>query len=230
MSISSIVKLRTTSERDAAVALEKAVKGVGSSSLETLQDVKLGVERASWYSSCFFDKYEDVCSELKTEDTRFIKSVFEIYKRRDIIADMMQMYVNEELKHIDNSKIQSLDIKLAEILAGYASGRLTKTAIANSLSILIVNSFGFRSDVLLQLNRYSLAIVTAASFYGKVQIAAQKADRLKSLSHNLYYILYQNNMEMLYFLVSDKIDKALINSAGLRGEDRFVSIMKWLTS
>ncbi|CAI1627682.1 hypothetical protein [Serratia plymuthica] len=230
MYISSIIKSRTTSEKNAAIALEKAVKGVGRSSQETLQDVKLGVERASWYSSCLFDKYDNVCSELKNEDSRFIKSVFEIYKRKDVIADIMQMYVSEELKKTSNSKIQSLDIKLAKVIAGYSGGRLTKTAMANSLSILIVNSFGFKNEVLFQLNKYSLAIVTATYFYGKVQMAAQWAKKLRSLSPELYYMLYQNNMEMLYFLVGEKIEKTLINSMDLRGEDRFVSIIKHLTN
>lgn len=105
MSISSTLQSRTTSERDAALALEKTVKGVSRSSKGTLEDVKRGVERASWYSSCLFDKYANVCSELKKEDTRLIKSVFEIYKRKDIIADMMEMYIGEELKNIGSDKI-----------------------------------------------------------------------------------------------------------------------------
>jgi hypothetical protein len=121
-------------------------------------------------------------------------------------------------------------MKLAKTLAGYHSGRLTKVAIANSLAILIVNSFGFKNEVLIQLNKYSIAIVTVASFYGKVQMAALNARKLRSLSPNLYHILYQNNMEMLYFLVSNKIDRALTQSLGLKEEDRFISIINHLAN
>ncbi|WEF30224.1 hypothetical protein PYR66_11265 [Klebsiella aerogenes] len=71
-----------------------------------------------------------------------------------------------------------------------------------------------------------MAIVTAASFYGKVQVAALAARRLHQLSPGLYQDFYSNNIEVLYFLISDSIDKALINSIGLRGEDRFISIVK----
>ena len=228
MNISSIVRLRTTAERDASIALEKAVKGVWKSSQNTFSEIKDGVERASWYSSCLFEKYDGVCLELKQEDSRFIKSIFEVYKRKDIIADMIRMYIENELKESNNSQVQSIDIKLAKALSGYHSGRLTKAAIANSLSVLIVNSFNFKNEVLIKLNKYSLAIVTAASFYGKVQMAASSARRLRGFSPGLYHVLYQNNMEMLYFLVSDKIDKALIYSSGLKGEERFVSIIKYL--
>ncbi|UWS33547.1 hypothetical protein [Erwinia pyrifoliae] len=145
MYISSIIKFRTTSERDAAIALDKAVNDVSSNSVGTLEDIKAGVERASWYSSCLFDKYDDVCSGLKGEDRRFIKAIFEIYKRRDIIADMIRMYIEAELKTADRSEIQSIDAKLAKNLVGYSGGKLTKTAIANSLSILIVNAFHFKN-------------------------------------------------------------------------------------
>ncbi|MCT2385529.1 hypothetical protein [Erwinia pyrifoliae] len=226
MYISSIIKFRTTSERDAAIALDKAVNDVSSNSVGTLEDIKAGVERASWYSSCLFDKYDDVCSGLKGEDRRFIKAIFEIYKRRDIIADMIRMYIEAELKTADRSEIQSIDAKLAKNLVGYSGGKLTKTAIANSLSILIVNAFHFKNEVLVRLNKYSIAIVTVASFYGKVQVAALAARRLRQLSPGLYQVFYSNNIEMLYFLMSDSIDKALINSTGLSGEERFISIIR----
>lgn len=64
--------------------------------------------------------------------------------------------------------------------------------------------------------------------YGKVQTAAISARKLRDISPQLYLALYNNNMEMLYFLVSDKIDRALINAIGLRGEERILSVMKSL--
>lgn len=59
-------------------------------------------------------------------------------------------------------------------------------------------------------------------------MAALSARKLRSLCPQLYTQLHNNNMEMLYFLVSDRINKALVKSIGLRGEDRIVSIMKSL--
>ncbi|WP_240987380.1 hypothetical protein [Erwinia piriflorinigrans] len=136
------------------------------------------------------------------------------------------MYIEAELKTTDRSGIQSIDEKLTKTLVGYSGGKLTKTAIASSLSILVVNSFHFKNEVLVRLNKYSITIVTVASFYGKVQVAALAARRLRQLSSGLYQVFYSNNIEMLYFLMSDSIDKALINSIGLRGEERFISIMR----
>jgi len=225
-----MVQFKLQTDRSAAVALDRAVNGVRQGSGGTLEDVRSGVERASWYSSCLFDKYKDVCTELSTEDQRFIKCIYEVYKRKNIIADMMKMYLEEELKYVSDSQIKSLDAKLTKNLANYRSGLLTKMAIANALSVITVNSFSFKNEIMTQLNRYSFALVTAASLYGKVQMAALAARKLKSVSPHLYNVLYKNNMEMLYFIVSGKIDKALINSMGLRGEDRIISIMKTLSS
>ncbi|WP_235192742.1 hypothetical protein [Erwinia mallotivora] len=137
--------------------------------------------------------------------------------------------MDDELKYVSDSQIRSLDIKLTKCLANYRSSRLTKMAIANTLSIIIVNSFSFKNEVMIKLNRYSFVIVTAASLYGKVQMAAFAARKLRSISSHLYNALYMNNMEMLYFLVGAKINKALVDSAGLRGEERIISIMKTLS-
>jgi hypothetical protein len=228
MSTSSIVKFRMETDRNAAIAIDRAVNGVQQSSRNVLEGVRAGVERASWYSSCLFDKYADTCSELSTEDVRFMKCIYEIYKRKDIIADIIKMYIEEELKYLNNNQIQSLDIKLAKCLSNYRSSLLTRAALANTLSLIIVNSFNFKNEILVQLNKSSFIVVTAASLYGKVQMAALSARKLRAISPALYKVLYNNNMEMLYFLVSDKINRALINAMHLRGEERIISIMKTL--
>ncbi|EQB8220166.1 TPA: hypothetical protein U2Q78_003710 [Klebsiella aerogenes] len=228
MSISSMVKFRMETDRYAAIALDRAVRGVQQNSISVLEDVRSGLERATWYSTCLLDEYKAICSELSEEDIRFIKCIYEIYKRKNIIADMMRMYIEEELKYLKVSEIKYLDISLAKGLSSYRSGLLTRGAIANALSIIIVNSFNFKNDVMMQLNRSSFVVVTAASLYGKVQTAAISARKLRDISPQLYLALYNNNMEMLYFLVSDKIDRALINAIGLRGEERILSVMKSL--
>lgn len=227
--LSSMIKFRLETERRAAIALEKAMHGLKDEISNTIDDIGSGAERLSWYGSCFFEDYQDVCSELKNEDKRFIKEILILFKREDAANDMIKMYIEAELDTLDPSAIRAVDIKLSKLLAGYSSGKLTKTAIASSIAILIVNSFNFKNTVLLKINKYSFAVLTAAALYGKVQVAAMAARRLRDLSPSLYQLFYINNMEMLYFLISDSVDQALINSIGLRGEDRFISIVKDLT-
>lgn len=100
--------------------------------------------------------------------------------------------------------------------------------MANSLSILITNSLGFKNKFLIRMNKFSTVVVTAVSFYGKAQEAALEARKLRLLYPDLYWILYRENIEMLYFLISDQVNNALLNSSGLRGEEKFISIVKTL--
>ncbi|WP_338512633.1 hypothetical protein VRB34_01265 [Erwinia aphidicola] len=53
MSLSSSLRSKMRNERDAAIALDKAVSGVKDNINSTASDVYSGVERLSWYSSCF---------------------------------------------------------------------------------------------------------------------------------------------------------------------------------
>lgn len=50
MSVSSIVKFKLQTDRSAALALERAVNGVNQNSSNVLEDLRAGIERASWYS------------------------------------------------------------------------------------------------------------------------------------------------------------------------------------
>ena len=134
MSVSYIIKFRMEKDRNAAMALERAVNGVKQTSGGVLKDVRSGMERASWYSSCLFNKYKNVCSELSTEDLRFIKCIYEVYKRKDIIADMMRMYIEEELKYVSDNQLQFLDVKLTKYLSSYRSSRLTSLTITHTIN------------------------------------------------------------------------------------------------
>jgi len=105
------------SERSAALALDKAAEAFRTGSTQVLNDVRGGFERATWYGSCLFDRYNDVCSELNNENKRFFLSISEVYKRNDVILDMVKIYLNYELDKVDgkNNLIQELDRKILRV-------------------------------------------------------------------------------------------------------------------
>lgn len=100
MSISFLVQFRMKAEKDAALALDRAVKAVAQNSKDVLEDIRSGAERASWYSACFFEKYAEDCTQLRNEDARFVKALFELYRRHDILTEMMTMFIDAELKNL----------------------------------------------------------------------------------------------------------------------------------
>ncbi len=66
-----------------------------------------GITRASYYTSCLMDNYQDVCSKLKQEDTRFIAGLAQLVKSRDIIFQMIKIYIET---YFQNKKKKKLNI------------------------------------------------------------------------------------------------------------------------
>jgi len=240
MSLSSSLRSRMKNERDAAIALDKAVSGVKGDINSTASDVYSGVERLSWYSSCFFEKYKDSCSELSSGDKRFFLAIGEVYKRINVIGDMVEIYVSMEIEKSKNclkgmseisndKKISDIDRKITALLSAYMSGKATKATIAKSVTSLIEHSGAFNRNVLNVINRRTLGVITALSMYGKIQKASSSAMELKYKMPSLYYELYKNKLEMLYFLIQPSVDKAISASNGKCGDDRIISIVRALT-
>jgi hypothetical protein len=236
MNITASLQFKMKSERDAGLALDKALAGVANGSKSTLADVKAGVERASWYSSCLFDKYSDVCNELKTEDKRFFLGVKEIYKRKDVILFMLELYIRYELSLLNDdeyknslSPIQRLDRKVTQGLANYATVNLTRQALSRSIALSIYSSHGFQSQTITVINRTSLVVVTAFSLYGKIQKASSISRDLNLKNPEFYWLLHSNNLEMLYFLIEPAISNAIDSAKNKKGSERIVQIIKYLT-
>lgn len=230
MYLSSLLKSRTQSEKDAAIALDRAAKGVVDVNKDTVEDVSSGFERLSWYSSCLTKNYADVCSELRKEDWRMVKAIFEIFKREDVVRDIVKIFFEDELKKFNSNQIRYIDRELAKFLSSYQAGKVSKAMMANAVSIAVTKSFGFSNSFMGKLNKATMIAVSGLAFYGNVQKASLEARKLRMLYPGVYWVLYNNKIEMLYFLVSDEINKALLNSSGLRGEERFISIVKSLSA
>ena len=80
-------------ERILAMKFDEAFAGVKNNVIDTLNQMGNGITRASYYTSCLMDNYQDVCSKLKQEDTRFIAGLAQLVKSRDIIFQMIKIYI-----------------------------------------------------------------------------------------------------------------------------------------
>ncbi|WP_240503795.1 hypothetical protein [Lonsdalea iberica] len=148
-----------------------------------------------------FEKYNDVCQELKLEDRRMFFSIVQVYRREDVILDIVHAYTKILIENIDEQKKE----EIAKLVLGTASEISTNRAIKESLAYLIAksisSSFSFSSIVIQRINKYSAFGITMAAFYGKVQGAAMSARHLGDINPQLYWVLYSMQIEMLYFLV-----------------------------
>ncbi|QIZ49279.1 hypothetical protein [Dickeya fangzhongdai] len=201
MLISEYLKSKMEADRVIASQLENIIKKLKDNTISLTTDLYSGIERTSWYSSCLFERYNDVCEELKFEDRRMFFAIVEVYKREDVILDMVKIYIDILMKSFDEKK-QSI---IAKSVLGTTSEMMTNRAIKESISYLlaksIASSFSFGSLVRKKINTYSLHGMTITAFYGKVQKAAMSARHLRDINPPLYWSLYSIQVEMLYFLI-----------------------------
>lgn len=201
MLTSEYLKSKMEADRVIASQLESMTKKLKDNTISLTTNLYSGIERTSWYSSCLFEKYNDVCEELKFEDCRMFFSIVEVYKREDVILDMVKAYVDILMKNFDEHK----QLMIAKSVLGTTSEIIINRAIKESIAYLlaksITSSFGFGAIVRKKINTYSLHGITITAFYGKVQKAAMSARHLRDINPPLYWSLYSMKIEMLYFLI-----------------------------
>ncbi|WP_410436096.1 hypothetical protein [Lonsdalea quercina] len=201
MLVSDYLKSKMEADKVLATQLDRVSNKIKENTISLTSDIYNGIERASWYTSCMFEKYNDVCQELKLEDRRMFFSIVQVYRREDVILDIVHAYTKILIENLDEQKKEAI----AKLVLGTASEISTNRAIKESLAYLIAksiaSSFSFSSIVIQRINKYSAFGITMAAFYGKVQEAAMSARHLRDVNPQLYWVLYSMQIEMLYFLV-----------------------------
>ncbi|AHG19737.2 hypothetical protein Z042_08950 [Chania multitudinisentens RB-25] len=211
MDYSSILRQHMQAERKMAISLDKGVKGVYEKAIDTTEVLYDGFERLSWRTSCFIDKYEDVCQEIKIEDERYVLGIWELFRKRDILLYMLTLYVEFVLDDEDRTQreVKSKARGTSKLFAGLVAGMLTKKAIAYTIGKSLSGSPEILASIRKHTYKKGTLALTAVTFYGQVQKAAMAARKLRMLEPRYYNILYINNIEMLYIYV-DPIITGLI--------------------
>ncbi|MFK3662012.1 hypothetical protein ACI2I2_16080 [Scandinavium sp. NPDC088450] len=215
MQASDYLKLKFQSDRQLAIygqqgvtSTWKALQGIGS-------DLYSGVERASWYSSCLLPKYQDVCQELLSEEKRMWMNIYSIYRYRDVIGQMLHLYfemVVEDTRNGNNKgDVRSVDTKATKFIAGIATSRVARSGVTLAFAEALSSSNPVAQAVVERLAARVPNVVTAFQLFGTEQHCAMAARRLKALDPKYYAILYNAQLEMLYYFVepilSDVIKK-----------------------
>lgn len=210
MNVSLYLKEKLDADKTLSLSLERGMKTAINSAKGTLKSVYSGTERASWYTSCFFEKYESECQEIKAEDTRVIKAILEIYKRSDVIFDMIRLYVEYVLEnHTPRENARSSAYHSAKLGANVAVSMATKRAMAYSIAKTVSESFSVSNIVRAEINKRGLFLINAVDLYGKVQKSAMAVRKLQIIDPGYYYLLQVNNIEMLYVYIEPVISKAM---------------------
>lgn len=189
------------------VRLDKALSGVKDEVLAQANRIQLGARRLAFYTSCFTENYQDVCTAQKTEDVRFMEAIGQLVKEHHVVRKMLEIYVNQLLQGLTSERITRIRKILIGMGVTIASGSLTNQALAYSIVMAASYSIGIRMGVTTNLAKISAAGVTLVSYYGYVQLAADAANRLKYQNPRYYSGLYAAKLEMLYFIIEPVISR-----------------------
>ncbi|MCE0827788.1 hypothetical protein [Buttiauxella ferragutiae] len=207
MNHSDYLRVHMEAERKIALSLEKGIKLFQENSKEVMSSIYSGVERATWYSACFFDEYQDVCQELREEDKRMIAAINEVFKRNDVILDMIELYVKYVLDNFNENSRTNIITQITGYLAKNRVRFVTKSTISYVIAKSISESIGFTAKIRTAIAKLSNVTLTLLGFYSYVQKAALSARRLKLLNPPFYQILHNENIEMLYFIIEPVLQK-----------------------
>jgi hypothetical protein len=205
MRASDYLRAKYQSDRQIALATQHGLKGAMLSAQGVASDIYSGLERASWYSSCFVPSYSNVCQELKAEEVRSLYSVQSIFRHHDVIQHMLYLYFkmlcDDVEKGNEGNAVQDFVRNISSLTSHITVAGGTRYAFASAMSEALAQS-GFLSKVVVE--RLSIkmpTIVFAVQMFGIQQKAALAARALKALDPQYYWILYQAKLEMLYYFI-----------------------------
>ncbi|WP_158784856.1 hypothetical protein [Pantoea sp. BAV 3049] len=205
-------------DKQLAILFDKGVQGSGRMALEQANKIASGFTRLTWYSSCFFDNYKDVCSNLAHEDLRFLEGLLQLIVRPNVVLDMVQIMVKDIVGNQSEEKIQNIHLILLQKGAQFSSSKYTPKAFTFSISTAICSSFGMRVAIDSLITRISKNAVGAVSLYSYVATAAAAAARLKSRKPLVFAALYRAKLDMLYFIIEPVFSTADAAGSSMRSE------------
>ncbi|RYC38050.1 hypothetical protein [Pectobacterium zantedeschiae] len=223
MQLSEYLKYKMESDKVLATHLGDITKKLKSNSISLTTDLYSGMERTSWYSSCLFEKYNDVCQELQYEDSRMVSAIKEVFKRDDVILDMVKIYIDNLMKDFDENKQKTIAKAILGVTSEFSTNRAIKESISYALAKFISTTLNFNASLRKTINQTSYWAITVTAFYGKVQKAAMSARHLRDINPALYALFYSQKLEMLYFLIEPILSPYIpINS---KSEEEMINLI-----
>ncbi|MGY0115393.1 hypothetical protein ACWYXD_10845 [Enterobacter roggenkampii] len=208
------LQLKMQSNKQLAIALTNSLRDMREDHMATLEKVKQGTQRLVSYGACLMpdEYYRNACRDTWREDKRLVLALGEIYNRKDVTLDMVEIYFRKTLNRLGEQKSKDLITNIHNLLgkaAEHASAKASKLALSFTLANLIINSKDFKQNHIRLVNSFSTWFVNGATLYSKAQVAASAANRLKFQDPQYYQALYKENIEMLYFLIEPQMSEII---------------------
>ncbi|MDE1492528.1 hypothetical protein [Xenorhabdus bovienii] len=209
-------------QADLAFRLEKAVDGVRDVAEDTVHTIGKGGQRLLWRTSYFFDGYENVNQRINREDWRMILALKSVFSggvlNNNVIRKISNIYINKLLEPHANDepflnklheKLYTSSSKIAYFSSKMATSKLTKDAIMSAITESVYVAIVNKSFVREGFRKLGMAITLLFQLYGYVDKASISASKLKRECPILYWSLYADKLEMLYFIFEPLFKKGI---------------------
>ncbi|QHM70963.1 hypothetical protein [Mixta intestinalis] len=218
--------LKNQSDRQLALRLEKAVEAVRNEVITSAKDLRNAAQRLTFYTSCFFDDYQDVCKNIEQEDKRFILAIVQLIKDRNTIYKMLQLYYEIVFKNKKQDELLKIRDSLIKSGIRVSAGNINGHAL--SLAVATATFYSFKMNNIVR--RYTFGFtkygILLLKMYSFIPVAKKSAERLHMLNPAYYRTLYAHNLEMMFFLVEPFfIDERALRADRLSDDD-IVKIIK----
>lgn len=207
-------------DKELAVRLDKALAGVKEGVVDYLNGLEDGITRLLYYTSCLTENYQDVCNKLSSEDKRFLFSLDELIKHRDVIFRMIKVYIETLLKNKSEVEKKTILEKLTPFTTNYSIKYISRNGLIYAVAAYICYgnnmNLAVQNALMKKTGSRVGVVIGGLNLYGLVQHAAESADNLKNFCPLFYNALYAEGLEMMYFLIEPIIMKSgylNINSA-----------------
>ena len=145
------LQLKMQSNKQLAIALTNSLNDLHEDHMSTIQKLKLGGQRIINYGSCLVpgEYYRSSCRDTFREDKRLVFSLSEIYRRNDLILDMVEIYFRKTLAKLGDEKSNKLVSHIQNLpgkAAKHASTKASKLALSFTIANLMLSRTDFKKN------------------------------------------------------------------------------------
>ena len=212
-----------------ALKLEHALTGVKDEVLKQAHQINDGATRLSYQLSCFTENYQDVCLRLRKEDSRFLKGIVQLIKHRNVIYKMLYVYIKSLLDNKSENRIHNIQRNLINLGVSISSSMLSSQAFIYSATMAVCSSVHTNIWMKEKITSFSTYAVLGLKFYGFVEQASRSANHLKNYNAYYYNLLYQEELEIMFFLIEPVIMRTpILNQAYASDSDIAYAISRMI--
>lgn len=244
------------SKQSADAVLEKYfdafIKNASTVIFDTVENLELGAGRAFMTVSpeiipelTMYPQYNEIIKKylsanrelILVENKRMVMAILTIVNNTDTLSKLIKITIDVAFTQIPQESQEKIIAAFPDFVMSYGSMQIAKQAtkmatmiaLTEVISSIIVNKISLDPDVLRKTKTKTItsASLIAIQIYAIVEKASRSARKLRRENSIVYNKLYQEKIEMLYFLIEKKVG-VLMDSIKRKSTDEIIQALKFI--